>query len=47
MGIAGYATHPGVDTALVGMRQAAHVRENLAVGQKAPLPLDQFSKLFK
>ncbi len=38
---------PGLGTALVGTTQVAHVRENLAVGKTAPLPLDQFVALFK
>jgi aryl-alcohol dehydrogenase-like predicted oxidoreductase len=38
---------PGMGTALIGMRQSGHVRDNIAVGQRAPLPPDQFMKLFK
>jgi predicted aldo/keto reductase-like oxidoreductase len=37
---------PGVGTALVGMKQAAHVEEIAAVAAIAPLDRDQFQKLF-
>jgi aryl-alcohol dehydrogenase-like predicted oxidoreductase len=37
---------PGVGTALVGMKQVAHVDENAAVASVAPLGWDQFQKLF-
>ena len=37
---------PGVTTALVGMGQAAHVRENLELAKVAPASRDQFMKLF-
>jgi aryl-alcohol dehydrogenase-like predicted oxidoreductase len=32
---------PGVGTALVGMKQAAHVRDNLALAQREPLLPEQ------
>jgi aryl-alcohol dehydrogenase-like predicted oxidoreductase len=38
---------PGVTVALVGMRQAAHVEDNLAVAEAAPASFDQFMKLFR
>ena len=38
---------PGLGTALVGMKQTAHVQENLAVSRSAPLDPEQFAKLFK
>jgi len=38
---------PGLGTALVGMRLAEHVRDNLATARRAPLSADQFAKLFK
>jgi aryl-alcohol dehydrogenase-like predicted oxidoreductase len=38
---------PGVGTALIGMKQAEHVRDNLAVAARAPLVPTQFAKLFK
>ena len=38
---------PGVTTALVGMKQLAHVEENLKVAQVPPVPWDQYAKLFK
>ncbi|MGH7232107.1 MAG: aldo/keto reductase [Nitrospiraceae bacterium] len=38
---------PGLGTALVGMKQADHVRDNLAVAGRAPLAPDEFAKLFK
>ncbi|MBI4402470.1 MAG: aldo/keto reductase [Nitrospirae bacterium] len=38
---------PGMGTALVGMKQAAHVRDNLAVARRAPLTPGQFTTLFK
>ena len=37
---------PGVGTALVGMKQPAHVDENAAVSAVSPLGCDQFKKLF-
>ena len=37
---------PGVGTALVGMKQVAHVEENARVSQVPPLGWDQFQKLF-
>jgi aryl-alcohol dehydrogenase-like predicted oxidoreductase len=37
---------PGLGTALVGMKQVEHVRDNLTVAQRAPLHPDQFTKLF-
>ena len=37
---------PGVGTALVGMRQERHVRENARVSDVSPLPWDEFQKLF-
>ncbi|MEX1018005.1 MAG: aldo/keto reductase [Litorilinea sp.] len=38
---------PGVTTALVGMGRTDHVDENLAVAQHAPLPRNQFFRLFQ
>ncbi len=38
---------PGVTTALVGMSDLAHVRENLEVISLEPAPRDQFLKLFE
>ncbi len=37
---------PGVTTALVGMSQAAHVDENLRLARVAPVPPDQFPRVF-
>jgi len=37
---------PGFTTGLVGMSRAAHVQENLALAAVAPLPLDQFLRIF-
>ena len=37
---------PGIGTALVGMKQADHVRENLALARLAPLSPDQIAKVF-
>jgi len=37
---------PGVTTALVGMKQLAHVEENLKVARVPPAPWEQYSKLF-
>jgi aryl-alcohol dehydrogenase-like predicted oxidoreductase len=37
---------PGVTTALVGMKQIAHVEENLDVARIAPASWEQYSKLF-
>jgi aryl-alcohol dehydrogenase-like predicted oxidoreductase len=37
---------PGVGTALVGMRQVAHVEEIAELGAVAPLPWDAFRRLF-
>jgi aryl-alcohol dehydrogenase-like predicted oxidoreductase len=37
---------PGVGTALVGMKQVAHVEENARVAEVAPLGLEEFNKLF-
>jgi len=37
---------PGVGTALVGMKQAAHVEENAELGSVPPLPWEEFGKLF-
>lgn len=37
---------PGVTTALVGMKQRAHVKENMAVAGTPPVPWVQFAKLF-
>ncbi len=37
---------PGVTTALVGMKQVAHVEENLQLVQVSPAPWEQFSKIF-
>ena len=36
----------GLGTALVGMKQVEHVRDNLTVARHAPLQPDQFTKLF-
>ena len=38
---------PGVTTALVGMKQAEHVEENLKTARIAPAPWEQYSKLFQ
>jgi aryl-alcohol dehydrogenase-like predicted oxidoreductase len=38
---------PGVTTALVGMKQLAHVEENLQTAQVPPAPWEQYSKLFE
>ena len=38
---------PGVTTALVGMKTAAHVRENLEAARLAPAPIEDFLKLFE
>lgn len=38
---------PGMGTALIGMKQADHVRENLAVAARAPLSSEQFASLFQ
>lgn len=38
---------PGVTTALVGMKQIAHVKENLAAARVAPATWEQYSKLFQ
>ena len=37
---------PGVGTALVGMKSAAHVEENAKVGAAPPMPWEQFQRLF-
>jgi predicted aldo/keto reductase-like oxidoreductase len=37
---------PGITTALVGMSQAAHVRENLRLVAEAPTPMEQYLKIF-
>ncbi len=37
---------PGVGTALVGMKSVAHVVENAGVAATAPMPWDQFGRLF-
>jgi aryl-alcohol dehydrogenase-like predicted oxidoreductase len=38
---------PGVTTALVGMKQIAHVDENLQVAKVSPASWEQYSKLFQ
>lgn len=38
---------PGIGTALVGMKQQAHVHDNLAVARREPLAPEQFVQLFK
>lgn len=38
---------PGVTTALVGMKQLAHVDENLKAARIPPAPWEQYSKLFQ
>jgi predicted aldo/keto reductase-like oxidoreductase len=38
---------PGVTTALVGMKQTAHVDENLQTAKVPPAPWEQYSKLFQ
>lgn len=38
---------PGVTVALVGMKQIAHVEENLELAQVSPAPWEEFSKIFK
>ena len=37
---------PGVTVALVGMKQIAHVEENLQLAQTSPAPWEQFAKIF-
>jgi aryl-alcohol dehydrogenase-like predicted oxidoreductase len=37
---------PGIGTALVGMKTVAHVHENAGVGAVAPLPWDNFKRMF-
>ncbi len=37
---------PGIGTALVGMKTLAHVEENAAVGREAPVPWEQFKRMF-
>ncbi len=37
---------PGIGTALIGMKQADHVRDNMALARLAPLSPDQIAKLF-
>ena len=37
---------PGIGTALVGMKSLAHVEENSGVAATAPIPWDQFKRLF-
>ena len=37
---------PGIGTALVGMKSAAHVDENAGVAAHAPIPWEQFKNLF-
>jgi aryl-alcohol dehydrogenase-like predicted oxidoreductase len=37
---------PGVGTALVGMKRVAHVEENARLTSVAPLPWQEFQKLF-
>ena len=37
---------PGIGTALVGMKAVAHVEENAVVGRTAPLPWEQFKRMF-
>ncbi len=37
---------PGIGTALVGMKQADHVKDNMALARLAPLSPDQVAKLF-
>lgn len=38
---------PGVTSALVGMKQSAHVAENLATARVSPASWEQYSKLFQ
>lgn len=38
---------PGIDVALVGMKTAAHVSENLQTARRPPAPFDSLMKLFK
>ncbi len=38
---------PGVGSALIGMKQVAHVEENLAVAKVPPAPFEQFMQLFE
>jgi len=38
---------PGITTALVGMKQIAHVQENLKVAEVPPIAQEQFEKLFR
>ena len=38
---------PGITTALVGMKQLAHVEENLETARLRPAAWEQYSKLFQ
>jgi aryl-alcohol dehydrogenase-like predicted oxidoreductase len=38
---------PGVTTALVGMKEMSHVKENLKTACVPPSPWEQYSKLFQ
>ncbi len=38
---------PGITTALVGMKQAAHVEENLALAEVPPLSAEEFQQAFQ
>ncbi len=38
---------PGMTVALIGMRQTAHVEENLAVAKTPPTPAEDYVKLFQ
>ena len=38
---------PGVTTALVGMKSAPHVEENLALARRPPAPAEAVTKLFR
>ena len=46
-GRSGKRSPPGVTTALVGMKQAAHVEENLALGRMSPASPAQVVQLFR
>jgi len=38
---------PGVGVALVGMRQKAHVEENMKVARRPPATFEEFIRLFR
>ncbi len=38
-------SHPAVSTTIIGMRKLDHVRENIALSDKGPLPGDLLQEL--